>query len=123
MGTPVDCVGVVGLGIDFRPVSVFRLAIKTGLVAVVANAGSLGVDLEEEGVLVAVGGDAFDDEAMAGAFAFEPELLARAAIEGGIPRFKGFVEGFLVHEADHEDATGGVVLNDGGNQAVRFIEV
>ncbi len=60
---------------------------------------------------------------MTGAFAFEPELVARAAIEGCEAGFDRFAEGFLVHEAEHEDAAGGLILDDGGNQAVEFAEI
>ena len=60
---------------------------------------------------------------MAGAFALEPELPAGAAIERGEAGLDGLAEGFLVHVADHEDAPGGVVLNDGGDEAVAFLEI
>src|ERR1035441_4433444 len=88
-----------------------------------ADAGTLGFDLEEHGIAVAIGGDLLDYEAMAGAFALEPEFAAGAAPEGGKTGFDGFVEGFLVHVADHEDATGGKVLDDGGDEAVRLFEI
>jgi hypothetical protein len=49
----------------------------------VADAGAEGFHLDEDGVAVAIGGDFLDDEAVAGAFAFEPELPPGAAVEGG----------------------------------------
>ena len=60
---------------------------------------------------------------MAGAFALQPQLLPRAAVEGGEAGLDGFAKGFFIHEADHEDAAGGVVLNDRGDQAVDFCEI
>ena len=50
-----------------------------------ADSGALKVDADEESVLVAIGRDAFDGEAVAGAFAFEPELLAGAAVKVAKP--------------------------------------
>ena len=73
--------------------------------------------------MVAIGGDFLHDEAVAGAFALQPEFLARAAVEGGEAGLDGLAKGFFIHVADHEDAAGSVVLNDGGDQAVRFFEI
>ena len=72
--------------------------------------------------MVAIGGDFLDHQAVAGGFALQPELVARAAVEGGEAGFHGLAEGFFVHEADHQNAAGGVVLNDGGDQAVDFLK-
>ena len=88
-----------------------------------ADAGALRFHLDQHGVAVAIGGDFLDHQAVAGAFALEPELVARAAVEGGEAGFDGLAEGLFIHEADHEDAAGGVILNDGGDQAVRFFEI
>ena len=85
-----------------------------------AHAGTLRVDLEQDGVEVAVGGDLFDYEAVAGAFAFHPELLARAAKEGDEAGFYGLAEGLFVHVADHEDTACRGVLHDSGDESVRL---
>jgi len=103
--------------------AIFQGAEEAGLVAFVADAGAEGFDLDEDAVFVAVGLDGLDDEGVAGRFALFPELVAAAAVEGGEAGLDGGVEGFAVHEADHEDAAGGVVLNDGGDQAAGFVEV
>src|SRR5580704_9084597 len=87
--TPVYGVGIVGSCIDLDPVTVLGLTVETRLVPVVADARSEGFDFQEQCVLVAVGGDAFYDQAVAGAFALQPELLARAAVEGGEAGFNG----------------------------------
>jgi hypothetical protein len=47
-------------------------------------------------------------------FALHPELVAGAAIEGDVAGFARLAPGFFIHEADHEDATGLFVLDDGG---------
>ena len=60
---------------------------------------------------------------MAGGFALQPELVARAAVEGGKAGLDRLAPGLFVHEADHQDAAGGVVLNDRGDEAVEFCEV
>jgi hypothetical protein len=86
----------------------------------VADSRAEGFDFDEEGVVVAIGGDFLDDEAVAGAFAFHPELVSGAAVEGDKAGGAGFFEGFGVHEADHQDAVGGGVLNYGREEAVEF---
>src|SRR5260370_11338403 len=60
---------------------------------------------------------------MPGGLAFEPELIARAAVKCRVAGFDRAAEGFVVHEADHQDAAGLVVLNDGRYQAVQFAEI
>jgi hypothetical protein len=90
------------------------------LVAFVADAGAERFDLDQHGVAIAIGGDFLDDQAVAGAFALEPELLARAAVEGGETGLDGAAEGLAVHVADHQDAAGGVVLDDGGDRGRRI---
>ena len=60
---------------------------------------------------------------MAGAFAFDPELVAGAAEEGDVAGGERFVERFAIHEADHEHAFGGGVLDDGRDQAVLLVEI
>ena len=64
-----------------------------------------------------------DHQPMAGGLAFEPELVARAAEEGGVAGFVGLAEGFVVLEADHEDAAGFIVLDNGRDEAVELGEV
>ena len=45
------------------------------------------------------------------------------AIKGGEAGFHGGTEGFFVHVPHHQDAPGGVVLNDGGDEAAGFLKV
>src|SRR5262245_53840659 len=60
---------------------------------------------------------------MAGGFAFQPELVAGAAVEHGVAGFDGLAKGFFVHEADHQDAAGFPVLDDSGYEAVELREI
>lgn len=56
--------------------------------------------------------------------AFGPEGLAGAGVEGDEAECDGFVEGFAVHVAEHEDTQGGGVLDDDGKKPVgAFIEI
>lgn len=93
---------------------------EAGLVAFVADAGAVGRAEKQEGVGVAIGADLFDFEEVAGGFAFEPEFIPGAGVEAGFAGLQRFGEGFFVHEADHEDALGLPVLNDGGDEAIEF---
>jgi hypothetical protein len=60
---------------------------------------------------------------VSGAFALQPELVPRAAVEGGEARFHGLVEGLLVHKADHENTPAGRILDDGGDEPIEFAEI
>ena len=98
--------------------AVFQAAEEAALVTLMADAGALRRHLEEHGIAVAIGGDLLDHQAVAGAFALEPQFAAGPAPEGGKTGFDGFVKGILVHVADHEDASAGMILDDGGDEAV-----
>ena len=88
-----------------------------------ADAGTDRLRLDEQGVRIAIGRDRLHHQAVAGAFALDPQLLARAAEERDVPRSKSFVEGLLVHVAHHQNALCLVILDDRGDQSVLFIEV
>src|SRR5947209_6548262 len=60
---------------------------------------------------------------MARRFALQPELVARAAIEGGVSGFHGLAPGFFVHEAEHQHAAGCVILDHRWNETVEFLEI
>jgi hypothetical protein len=56
-------------------------------------------------------------------FALGPEAFFTAAVEGYFAFGHGFLQGFLVHKAQHEDFMGFEVLDDGWRQAVLvFVE-
>src|SRR5262249_43945200 len=64
-----------------------------------------------------------DHQAVARRLALEPQLVAGAAEEGGVSGLDGLAKRLLVHEADHQDALRGVVLNNRRDQAVHFLEI
>ena len=65
-------VGVVGLLFADRPLAVFQTPEEAALIALVADTRALRFDFDQQGVEVAVRRNVFYDQAMAGAFAFEP---------------------------------------------------
>jgi hypothetical protein len=96
---------------------------EAALVAFMTHTGAESFDLEENGVPIAVGGDGLYHQAVTGRFAFEPELVPGPAEEGCEAALDGLSKRFFVHEAEHEDAAGLMVLNDGGHEPVEFAEV
>ena len=84
------------------------------------DAGAERFDLDQQRIVVAIDGDFLDDEAVPGAFALHPQLIARAAVEGDKAGVAGFAKGFVVHEADHENAVRRGVLNHCRYEAVQF---
>ncbi len=119
----VDGVGIVGARLADGPCAVVETPEEAAPIAFVAHAGADRVDFQEHRVAVAIGGNFLDDEAMTGGLALEPKLVAGAAIKGGEAGLHSLAEGLFVHEADHENAAGGGVLNDRGDEAVEFAEV
>jgi len=86
-----------------------------------ARANSL--DANKNGIGVAVDAQFPDLEYMPAGFAFFPKLVARTAEENNFTAALSFGERNRVHEAEHEDVTGPVVLNNGGNEAACLVEV
>src|SRR3954468_2704890 len=76
--------------------------------------------LQQHGIVVAVDEHVDDFELVAGGLALHPQLVARAAEEGGEAGAARFRERDVVHEADHQDLRRVGVLDDGGNQSVEF---
>src|SRR5579872_1925849 len=60
---------------------------------------------------------------MSARFAFLPEAIARAREKYNFTRPLRFSERDVVHETEHENISAGSVLNDGGDEPVRFGEV
>src|SRR5258708_2206901 len=58
-----------------------------------------------------------------GVCAFEPEGGAGGGVKGRGGGFDGLLKRLFVHEADHQDAAGSVVLNHGHDQAAEFAEI
>ena len=76
--------------------------------------------LNEQRVAIAVKSNVFDLLHMTAGFALHPEFLARAAPEMRFACGDGLFQRGAVHPRHHQDATGALLLDDGGNQAVRI---
>ena len=64
------------------------------------------LDLDEQGVAVAIERDVFDGLGVAAFLAFHPEFLAGAAPEVGFAGGDGFFERSAIHPRHHQDAAG-----------------
>src|SRR6202042_688172 len=96
-------------------------AVEAGALAGVAGAAALLLDDEEQGVTVTVVEGGPHPLTVAGGVSLAPALLPAAGPEDGPPRLEGLSHGVGVHPAHHEDRPGGVVLHDGGHQAVSVV--
>lgn len=76
-------------------------------------------DLNQQRVAVAIERDVFHRLRVAAYLAFHPEFLARPTPEMRLARLDGFLQRSAIHPRHHQDAPGGLLLHDGGNQAVR----
>lgn len=94
------------------------VSIEAGTIAGVAAAGAVLADLEDKGVLIAIGENFLHRLDVTGGGALMPEFLAAAAEIDGFALFDRLAEGLLVHVGDHEDFTGVGVLGHGGDEAV-----
>jgi hypothetical protein len=79
--------------------------------------GAFLVDRDQQGVAVAVEGDALDPLAVAGGVALAPVLGTGPRVERHAAAGQGAPEGLLVHPAEHEHLEGVVLLHDGGDEA------
>jgi hypothetical protein len=61
----VHSLGIVCFAFRCFPIALFEAAKEAALIALVADAGTDRFDFQKYCVLVAIGGDFFDDEAMA----------------------------------------------------------
>ena len=83
----------------------------------VAGAGADLVDLDQEGVAVAVQGHGPHVLVVAGGVPLAPVLPPGAGPEGHPPLGQGATQGLVVHPPDHEDLAGVELLDDGAHQA------
>src|ERR1051326_8822403 len=107
------------LGHPERRPPVLHRAEETGFVSFMTGGTDL-FDLDQQRVAVAVEGDFLDRLRVAAGFAFHPEFLARAAPEIGPAGFDGLFQRRPVHPGHHQDAAGGLFLNDRRDQPVRI---
>ena len=95
-----------------------EVGVEAGAVAGVAG-GALLVDLDQQGVAVAVEPDLPDVLPVAGGLALDPVLLPRAAPVRRAAGADGAGQGLVVHPAQHQDLAGVVLLDDGRHQPLR----
>src|ERR1035438_4504507 len=105
------------------PVSSIRRRVAEGAVEASAVTGVTGprpllVDLDQQGVTVAVVADAAHVLAVTRGLALAPVLLSATAPEPGPPGVERAAEGLAVHPGEHEDGTVGGILDDGPDQTV-----
>src|ERR1035441_3005904 len=105
------------------PVSSIRRRVAEGAVEAGAVTGVTGprpllVDLDQQGVTVAVVVDAAHVLAVARGLALAPVLLSATAPEPGPSGVERAAEGLAVHPGEHEDGTVGGILDDGPDQTV-----
>jgi oligopeptidase B len=91
------------------------------VLAGVARAASLLLDQEQQHVDVAVVARFPYPLPVARGLALAPVLLAAAAPEPHPSGVERAAKGLLVHPPDHEHLVGALLLDDRGNQAVRFV--
>ena len=85
--------------------------------------GAVRLDEDEKRVVVAVRADVDEMKEVSGGFPLRPETILRAREEGDLLRLERSAQRFLIHVAEHEDASGDGVLHDGGNKSARFFPV
>ncbi len=81
-------------------VAVFESAIEAAFVTRVTDAGTERLSQDQQGVAIAIGGNGFQEQEVAGTFAFGPELLAGTAEEGDVAGGDCFIESLAVHIAN-----------------------
>src|SRR5450756_627577 len=84
---------------------------------------SLGVRLDQYRVVIAVNPYPAHAQEVARGLALGPEGLPGAAPERHHAGANGFLPRLWVHEADHQNLFGAVVLHDGGHQAALLLEI
>src|SRR5580704_10252735 len=93
-------------------------SVETGPVASVAGGADL-VDLDHEGVAVAVERYRLHPLVVPGRVALDPVLLPAARPVGTPARGEGAMQRLVVHPAEHQHLTGVVLLSNGRDQAGR----
>ena len=76
------------------------------------------IDVDDEGVLIAVSRDGNNPLHVAGGFALAPDFLTAARPEDGAPLGDGQRERLGVHVGEGQDFLRVMILYNGGNQAV-----
>jgi hypothetical protein len=87
-----------------------------------ANAGTEGLDEEEEGIGITVDANLSDAKDVAAGFTLFPETIAGAREKVNFAGALRRLQRFGIHIAKHEHITGFVILNDSGDEPSKFFE-
>ena len=75
---------------------------------------AIWVDLQQNGVGIAIQPGLFEVKVIAGHFTFVPQVFSAAAVEPDLDTFYGTFQGARVHIAHHQHLAGVGVLSNGG---------
>jgi hypothetical protein len=102
----------------------WKRARKAGASSLMANETiALDADAKKKRVGIAVGGGGDYFKAIAAGFSLCPEFLAGTAVEGYVTGGKRPVEGFFIHEAEHENLAIVGILHNCRGKAIHFVEI
>jgi hypothetical protein len=87
------------------------------------NARTLDLHSDKKRVPVTVGADRKHLQPISGTLTLRPEFIARAAEEGHVSALERSLEGFLVHEAQHQNFAGRIVLDNCRDQPLHFLKI
>jgi hypothetical protein len=110
------------LSSHYRP-PIDDLAVEAGAVSSVAGGAADLLDLQQEGIAVAIQVNFFNDLQMARGFTLEPEPLAGARPKAGFTRLLGLGPAFRVHVGNHQDFARLPILDDGRDQSLPSFKI
>jgi hypothetical protein len=84
---------------------------------------SFGISLNQQRILVAILFYRDQMQKMAAFFALGPKSAFAATEKSYLAGLEGFIEGLLIHKAEHQHLTGDMILYYGGNQAAHFSKI
>ena len=87
------------------------------------NSWTKRLNCDQERVTIAIRRDVLHNQSMPGRLALEPKLIARSTEKRHETTLNRLAKRLVVHEADHQDAMGLMVLNDCGNQSALLAEI
>ena len=107
----------------FYPLAVLPFDIETAAISGVAGGRAVLLDLDDDGVGIAVGQHLDHVLGVTRFLALHPIFIAGTTEEPGFTVLKRQVEGFFVHEGHHQYLTILMVLNYGRDQAAHLVKI
>jgi hypothetical protein len=115
---PIDYLGVEDeIACNFELTSLIHAAKKARAVSQVTRA-SLLVNLDQNGIGVAVDMHRRNRLDMAGGFPFAPQGPPRPRVKDSLSALECLAQSLVIHPGHHENIASRRILHDGGNQAV-----